>query len=390
LLDGHLSGGDSRGRAAGGVGGATSPTSCPDTLTFKDQTVREIVHLSLGGTRLRVTLANTFGDTAIRLGAVHVAVRDAEARTVAGTDRTVTFGGRSSIDLPAKASIVSDEVPLAVSNSADLAVSVYLPDKTTATTVHSGACQTSYVSATGDTTAQGDMPVDHTITVWPFLNAVSVKPAHHVRGIAILGDSITDGAGSTRDANHRWPDFFAARLLAPGGHEAGVMNAGLGGNRVLHNSLGQSSFGQSALARFDRDVLSLPGLTDLIVFEGINDIGHAKDGQPQAVSGEDIVAGLKILVERAHEHGLRAFACTVAPYEVAHSYDAAGEAKRQVINAWVRSGAGLDGWLDFDKVLRDPSDPTRLLPGYDSGDHLHPNDAGYQAIAESIDLSLFR
>jgi lysophospholipase L1-like esterase len=225
---------------------------------------------------------------------------------------------------------------------------------------------------------------------------VDVTAPQSAATIVAFGDSITDGARSTVDANHRWPDFLAGRLLSShGGREIGVVDAGIGGNRILHDASGNVSFGVNALARFDRDVLSEPGVRYVIVLEGINDIGHAPGSAPasETVSAEDIIVGLKQLIARAHEHGLKIFGATLTPFEgtiFPGYYTPEKDTKRKAVNEWIRTSNAFDGVIDFEKAVRDPKNPGRMLPAYDGGDHLHPSDAGYRAMADEIRLSLFQ
>jgi lysophospholipase L1-like esterase len=228
-----------------------------------------------------------------------------------------------------------------------------------------------------------------------FLTGVDVMAPGDAATIVALGDSITDGSHSTVDANHRWPDILAARLAARGGRKLGVLDAGIGGNRILHDASSNVRYGVNALARFDRDVLAQPGVGYVIVLEGINDLGHPGTSAPasETVTADDLIAGLKQMIERAHERGLKIFGATLTPFEnLAHPgyYTPEKEAKRKAINQWIRTGGAFDGVIDFDRALRDPAHPDRILAGYDGGDHLHPGDAGYKAMGEAVDLKLFR
>jgi lysophospholipase L1-like esterase len=379
---------------------AASPASPPSNVQrFNNQTLRLVVHTSIGGDQARVHLSNVFGSEPLMVGVVHLALRSSASGIVPGSDRAVTFGGRPSITIPSGAQAVSDAISLNVSQSADLAVSVYFPGTVAAQTVHPMALQTSYVSPEGDFTKAAELPANATtITSWPFLSAISVRAPEKTAAIVALGDSITDGAASKADTNRRWPDRLAQRLLARvGSNQYAVLDEGISGNRLLHDGAPPTglAFGVSALARFDRDVLAQPGVADVIVLIGINDIGHPGSGAPESedVSAEDIIAGLGQLIERAHEKGLRIFGCTITPFEgtTFHGYfTAAKEPKRLAINSWIRRSQAFDGVIDFDKATWDPEHPSRLLPAYDSGDHLHPNDAGLKAMGDAIDLGLFR
>ena len=361
---------------------------------FDNQTVRQIVRTSIGGGRVRIRLANTFGDIPLVIGAARLALRDSGERIDPASDQVLTFSGRHSITIPPGALVVSDPVALTVPALSELAVSIYFPEPTTSTTVHAFAFQTNYFSPEGDFTAETAMPVETTVQSWVFLSGIDVTVSEPTGVVVTLGDSITDGALSTPDTNQRWPDLLAERLVADTDQPAlAVLNAGIGANRVLNDPPEGFEFaGPNALARFDRDVLGQPGVTHLIVFEGINDIGlPALSGEPEEfVSADELITGLRQLAERAHEHDIVAFGATITPFEGSMVFSEAGEAIRQAVNDWIRTGGAFDAVFDFDKVVRDPGQPTRLLPAFDAGDLLHPNDAGFRAMAESIDLALLR
>jgi lysophospholipase L1-like esterase len=364
-------------------------------LEFNNQTLREIVHTSIGGDTVRLRLSNAYGAQTLDVGSVHVAMRSKDSGIRAGSDRTVTFGGRPAVSVPANALVLSDPVKLDVPAGADLAISIFIPKTSLGAGVHYSAQQTSYIGA-GDQTGAAQISSPATITSWIYLTAVEVLAPESAGTVVAFGDSITDGARSTVDANHRWPNFLAARLLArPGGHKLGVIDAGIGGNRILHDAAANVRFGVNALARFDRDVLAQAGVQYLIVLEGINDLGHAGSSAPESetVSAEDLIAGLKQMIERAHERGIKVFGATILPFEGTSFkgyFTPEKEAKRKAVNEWIRTGKVFDGVVDFDKAVRDPQHPDRMLPAYDGGDHLHPGDAGYKAMGEAIDLSLFR
>lgn len=365
---------------------------------FEKQTLRLIVHASIGGNLVRIHLSNTFGAQPLRIGSAHVALRKTGAEIVAGTDKPLTFSGRTSALIPAGALIVSDAVALKLPAFSDLALTIFLPDAVTATTEHPMALQTSYVSPAGDFTESAAWPAGSTtISSWPFLTGVYVAAPAGSGAVIALGDSITDGAASKPDANGRWPDVLAKRLASRGGGGVGVLNEGISGNRLLHDGAlpNWPIFGPSTLARFDRDVAAQPGVRAVIVLIGINDIGHPGAGAPNSddVSAEDIIAGLKQLIDRAHERGLKIFGCTLTPFEgtaFTGYYTPQKDLKRGAVNEWIRTGRAFDGLIDFDKVTRDPQRPSRMLPAFDSGDHLHPNGAGLKAMGEAIDLSLLR
>jgi lysophospholipase L1-like esterase len=359
---------------------------------FDNQTLRQIVQLSVGGSQLRVRLSNEFGRTPLVVGSAHIARQQAGdgASIMPGTDRVLTFGGRTAVTIPAGAPVFSDPVDLDVPALSNLAISIHLPKPTPVTTFHSLGLQTSYVSSQGDFTAATTLPVASTTTSWFFLSGVSVATRRPPAAIVALGDSITDGFASTVDTNRRWPNLLAARLQAtPRLRNVAVLNHGISGNRTQHDLIGPN-----ALARFDRDVLVAPGVRWVVLLEGINNIGiPGAFGLPQeAVSAEDIIFSYRQIIDRAREKGLKIYGGTLTPFEgtvFPGYYTAAGEEKRQVVNQWIRTSGAFDAVIDFDMVIRDPAQPTRMLAAYDSGDHLHPNDAGYQAMANAIDLNLF-
>lgn len=359
--------------------------------TFTNQTVRLIVHASIGGNRMRIRISNEMGATPLTIGAAHIGLRAGGSDVAAGTDRTLTFGGRASVTLPPGAPAVSDPVELNVPPLSDLAVSLYLPGTVQAATVHALALQTSYASLPGDFTAASTLPVQRTIQLWPFLTGVDVDTAGPV--IVTLGDSITDGTRSTPDTNNRWPDWLARRLqierdpVLGVNPRFGVVNRGISGNRLLGNSPNVLA-GRSALERFDRDVLATNGVRYLVVLIGINDIGNSSAASP--VSAEDLIAGHRQLIARAHAKGIGVVGATLTPFEGAAYYSPEKELVRQAVNNWIRNHDEFDAVIDFDRATRDPVRPQRLLPAYDSGDHLHPNDLGYQAMGNAVPWSVFR
>ena len=364
-------------------------------LHFSNQTLRQIVHVTVGGSRLRVVLSNTFGTVPLTIGAAQVALRDRDAAIILRSNRILTFGGEARTTVPAGAVLISDPVDLVVRDFADLAIDLYLPDDTAATktpiTTHAASWQTNYVSPPGNHAGTVNMPVQTTTayrrgdrrpgSTWFFLARVEVMTTAQAGAIVTLGDSITDGTGSTIDTNNRWPDHLARRLAKAGARMA-VLNAGIGGNRVLNEGNGPS-----ALARFDRDVIAQTGVTHVIVLEGINDIGQDQNASPSAA---DLIGAHKQMIERAHARGIKIYGATLTPFEGANSWTSVGEAKRQALNEWIRTSKAYDAVFDFDAAVRDPSNPTKTLARYDSGDHLHLNPAGYEAVANIIDLTLFR
>jgi lysophospholipase L1-like esterase len=379
----------------------TAPAGPPlaaQTQTFNDQTLRLIVHTSIGGSQVRIRVSNEHGATPLRIGAAHIARRAAGSEIMAGTDRVLTFSGSPSITIPAGAPVLSDPIDLDVPALSDLAVSLYLPGPVQATTIHGSAFQTNYVSLPGNFTGAATLPTQRTITSWPFLTEVDVS-APGAGAIVALGNSITDGSVTTVDANRRWPDLLALRLQTTRDRfnsALGIVNRGIGGNRLLRDPGEQPLFGRAALARFDRDVLATAGVRHLIVLIGINDIGHPGTGTipaTEAVTPQDLIAGYRQLIARAHAKGIPVYGATLTPFEgtiFPGYYTPEKEAVRQAVNNWIRTSDEFDAVIDFDRAVRDPAHPTRMLPAYDSGDHLHPNDLGMQAMANAIPLELFR
>jgi len=372
---------------------ATSPVNeavnpgqpAPDNSTY-----RNIVHISLGGNSFRVQLTNEFGTAPLTVGAAHIAASAGSGAIQPATDHALTFNGQPSVIVPAGALVISDPVTLQAAPLSDLAVSVYLPEQHINTTsCHPFGDSTSYIlkgNATAAPTADNASP----IYSWCFVKGIDVNTNATDKAAAIVtfGDSITDGAASLRDANHRWPDVLAARLQADKKTaNLGILNQGIGGNRVLHDG-----YGPNALARFDRDVIAQSGAKYLIILEGINDIGRiAQPKDPgDIITAQDLIFGLSQLVTRAHQHGIKVFGATLTPYMGAGYSSDAGEQVRQAYNQWIRTSGVFDGVIDFDKATQDPAKPSMFLPDYDSGDHLHPKDAGYKAMGDAIDLSLFR
>jgi lysophospholipase L1-like esterase len=361
-----------------------APPVMASTLTFNDQTIREIVHISIPGTRIRVRLTNLFGTGLLPIGEAHVAIRASGSSIVPGTDRALTFGGATSVNIPAGAPMLSDPVDLETRIFDDVAVSIYFPTDTGGSTVHGTGVQTSYISGPGDYTADEQFPEAMTTTSRYFLAGVEVTPTVPYRAVVTLGDSITDGTRSTPDTNNRWPDHLAVRLYE-NQQTMAMLNAGISGNRILRDGAGPN-----APARFDRDVLVQQGVTHVTLLESINDIGQNCLNPDQGVTVDQLMVGIRQLIARAHEKHLKFIGATMTPFEGAAYFCESGEVQREAINDWIRFGGEVDGVIDFDAAVRDPANPRRFLPFFDSGDHLHPNDYGYTVMAESIDLSLFQ
>jgi lysophospholipase L1-like esterase len=363
----------------------------PDDL--RDATVRQIVHLSVGGSALRVHVSNAFGTEPLHITSVHIArpVSPASSAIDAETDHPLTFAGELDVIIPAGAEFVSDPLPVPVKPLSDLAVTYYLDAPPARETSHPGSRATTwYVHGDFVTAATLTEPkqVDH----WYQLSEVDVLAAPSAASIAILGDSITDGHGATTNGNDRWTDALAARLQdTRSTRNIGVSNQGIGGNHLLTDGLGPS-----ALARFDRDVLAPAAVRWVIVFEGVNDLGGL--AQRAEVSPEvhadfvrRVLAAYKQIIARGHAHGLLVYGATITPYAGSGYYHPGplSEADRQAVNQWIRVDGHFDAVIDFDAVVRDPQHPDQLLPAYDCGDHLHPSPAGYKAMGESIPLALF-
>lgn len=364
----------------------------PAAAGFDNQTVRNIVFTSTGGDAVRLVLTNVFGTTPLQVGDVTVAVAGTGAAVAPGTVHQVTVGGSTSFEIPPGAQVLSDPVAMPVPSLQDLAVSVYLPGQTGAATIHSDAQQVNWVSGTGDHAADTGAGGFTTQTQsWFYVSALIVSSPRTAGTVVAFGDSITDGFRSTVGANARWPNDLARRLDALGGLTMSVADQGISGNRVLNDAL---CCGVNAEARFDRDALDQPGVRDIIVLEGINDFGFsAVPPNPVIdpvtdVSAAQVIAGYEQLIAQAHARGLKIFGATLLPFKGAGYYTAAGETKREAVNTWIRTSGAFDGVIDFDKLMGDPADPETLNPAWDSGDHLHPNDAGYQAMADAVSLKM--
>jgi lysophospholipase L1-like esterase len=355
---------------------------------FRDATVREIVFTSAGGARVRVRLTNAFGTAPLRIGAAEVALAANGARTVPGTAAPLYFDGRRSVSIPPGAEATSDPAPLSLGPASHLAVSLYLPGPTGQATQHADAHQVNYL-ATGRHLTGGPAPFRASTHSWYYLAGVDVlTPRRTLGSVIAFGDSITDGVGSRTNENTRWPNFLAARLNRRSGETLAVVDAGIGGNRVLNAA---RCCGVSAIARFQRDVGEQPGARDVILLEGINDIGfsrsHGALTAPHTnVSALAIVEGYQRIVTLAHTDGLKIFAATLTPFQGARYWTPSGEAKREAVNHWIRTSGAFDGVIDLATAVADPIDPERLNRSYDSGDHLHPNAAGYRAMAATVNL----
>ncbi len=388
------------------------PMPAPRTpVRVRNQTIRQVVRTSIGGSQVRVTLTNLFGTEPLEIGAAHVAARGDDSTIEAGAH--LTFGGHPSVTIEAGSTVLSDPVALAAAPLGDLVIDIYVPGdtwgSTSPATMHVTGLSTTVVSAPGNHVGAVQLDDERDTQQWFYLSRVDVWTDTAPGAVVAMGDSITDGSRSTVDANRRWPDFLARRLAAELGDAApGVLNVGIAGNRVLSHNAGlgilrraggagppdaaeppnpNGLFGPSGLSRFDRDVLLQPGATHVIVLETTNDIGMAFDDPWPSV--DDLIAGHRTLIQRAQARGLKVYGGTLLPFEGAFYWTEAGEAKRQALNAWIRTSGAYDGVIDFDAAVRDPDQPTRFRRDLHSGDWLHPSDAGYEAMAKAVDLSLF-
>ncbi len=363
------------------------PENRPPAPGLSDATLRQIVHVSVGGERLRVRLSNAFGSRPLSIAAVHIAPSLGGSKISVESDEAVTFNGTPSVTIPAGALAVSDPVALSIAPLSNLAITMHVETTMTEITAHPGSRQTSYLQS-GDSVSAAELPGATEMAHWYFINGLDVSSSPSSASIVAFGDSITDGHGSTTGGNDRWPDDLARRLRASRKTASlGVLNEGIGGNRLLHDGTGPN-----ALARFDRDVLAQTGVRWLIVLEGINDIGTEPDAgtrHEQPATADQLIAAFEQMIVRAHAHGIRIYGATILPDEGAGYFTSAGEADRQKVNTWIRTSGKFDAVIDFDAVTRDPRQPSRLSAAADCGDHLHPSPAGYKTMADAIDLKLF-
>jgi len=370
------------------------PQNALPSADLSDATLRETVHVSCGGAVLRVHLSNAFGTQALHLSSVHIA-RPAGVGTSAidpASDRALLFGGSPDVTVPPGAEYVSDAIAYPLAALSDLTISMRIEVEPGQPTGHPGSRQTMFY-AHGDLTAATDLPSAKKIDHWYLLSGVDVQATTGAYSVVALGDSITDGHGTTTNGNDRWTDVLAQRLQANAGTRVvGVLNQGIGGNHLLTDGLGPN-----ALARFDRDVLAQPGARYLIVLEGINDLGGLElRGAATQQAHEELVhrmiGAYQQIIARAHTHGLKVYGATVMPDGGSDYYhpDAASEQDREKVNEWIREAGHFDAVIDFDKVMADPAHPQKLLPAFDSGDHLHPGPAGYRAMGQAISTSLFQ
>jgi lysophospholipase L1-like esterase len=366
------------------------PLGLPSNLYHK--TIRQVARASIGGGKVRVVLSNEYGKVPLKIGSAHVGLTSEGPGIKPGSDHALTFGGQASVTIPPGAPVISDPVDLAVAPLSQISVSLYFPESAPTDSMHWDGHQTAFVAA-GDKTGEADLKPDSKQTQRVFLSEILVDAPAGARAIVLFGDSITDGDGSTVDGNDRWPDHLAKRLIDAGGAPVAVLNQGISGDKVLSDRMGTN-----ALARFERDVLAQPGADTVVLMMGINDIGWPgcglapHDPEPTA---DDIIAGYRQLIARAHADGLRIVGATLTPFGDAFKggpfdgyYTSEKEKVRVAVNEFIRSSGEFDGVIDFDKVVVDPAKPGYIQAAFDKGDHLHPNAAGYAAMAAAIDLKL--
>ena len=360
------------------------PSAEPPSPGLSDSTLRQLVHISVGGTKIRVRFSNEFGKTPLTIASARVAKSAGGGTIQTGTEKPLTFAGQPSVNIPSGALMYSDPLAFELPALADLAITIHLRSAPDGITTHAGSRATSYLAA-GDTVSVAELSSAQKVDHWYFLNGVDVVVRGSPEAVVILGDSITDGRNSTTNGNGRWPDDLARRLRA-GKHTTniGVLNEGIGGNRLLHDGLGPN-----ALSRLDRDVLAQTGVHWLVVFEGVNDIGTCKNPCEMDSTASDIIAAYQQIILRAHSHDIRVYGATITPFGGSFYATPEAERARQTVNRWIRTSGGFDAVIDFDAVTRDSNNPSQLSAQADSGDHLHPADPGYKIMADAIDLKLF-
>jgi lysophospholipase L1-like esterase len=376
--------------SAPAAGNAPAPPPLfPAPPTINNQTVRMIIHTSIGGHRVRVQLSNAFGTSALQIGAAHIALHDKDSAIVAGSDRALLFSGRASAVIPPGAELLSDPLDFELPALGDLVISLFVPAEATSPTIHLTGLHTTYISQPGDFSGSVTIADSTTRELWYWIDGVDVEAPAKSGAIVAFGDSITDGATSTPNKDASWPSQLAVRLAAnKSTADVAIVNEGISGNRLLNDGAGIN-----ALARFDRDVLSQPGVKWLIILEGINDIGIGSlPGAPATENPtvDDLIAAHKQMIERAHMHGIKVIGATLTPYVGAVYASDRGETLREGLNNWIRTGKAYDAVIDFEAAVEDPSNPKQIRPSFNIRDHLHPNDDGYKAMAAAVDLALFK
>ena len=373
------------------VGTWTAAPAPAEGAAFSNHTLRMTPRVSIGGSTLRVRISNAYGTRPLAIGAACVGLRSAGSALVPGSNRRLTFGSEARATIAAGALVVSDPVELAFAPLSDLAVSVHLPGDLPTSFGITGryARQTNYISPPGDFASEEVMPVGRLTDDWYFVCGIDVVAPPETGAVVALGDSLTDANISTHDGHHSWPSQLARRLIArPRGRPMAVMNQGLGGNRILHDIRSDSG-----LRRFDRDVLAQPGVTHTVIMLGTNDLRNRNGRADEEVTASQMVAGLKQLAVRGQARGIKVIGGTLTPFEnetfLPGAWNPKREAVRQRVNEWLRGTDAFDAIVDFDRALCDRDHPTRMLPIYDCGDHLHPSDLGYRTLGDAIDLGLF-
>ena len=366
---------------------AIEPNSVPPPPGFADSTLRQIVHVSIGGHKIRVRFSNAYGTTGLTIPSAHIALSAGDGKIRPQSDKALTFHGSPSVTIPPGAPMYSDPLDFELAPLSDLVITIRLNGAPEEITSHFASHEVSYLQS-GDAVSAPDMSSAVHVEHWYYINGVDVLADNSASAIVTLGDSITDGSKSSTNANNRWPDVLARRLQADQRtRNIAVLNEGIGGNRLVHDRSAQN-----ALARFDRDVLAQAGVRRLVVLEGINDIGgrtRAKERNEQVPGADELIAAYEQIIIRAHAHGIRVYGATVLPYEGAFYFTPDGEADRQKVNQWIRTSGQFDAVIDLDVATRDPKQPSHLMEAVDSGDHLHPGDAGYKVMGDTVDLKLF-
>jgi lysophospholipase L1-like esterase len=361
------------------------PANRPPAPGLSHNTLRQVIHVSLGGDLLRARFSNEFGTDPVTLKAVNIAASAGGSAVDPNTGQTLKFGAKPEVTIQPGQTAVSDPFPFDLKPLSNVAITIYFGDTSADVTGHPGSRTTSYI-VPGDAVSAVDMPdavhTDH----WYIIAGIDVTASESAAAVVVLGNSITDGRGSGTNKQNRWPDELA-RLLQENSctRHVAVLNQGIGGNCVLRNCLGPA-----ALARFERDILGQAGVHWLVILEGINDIGQAQGAEGSAAVARDLIAAYERMIDRAHAKGIRVYGATLLPFGGSFYYTAEHEAAWKTVNEWIRSSGRFDAVIDIEAALRDPADPLRLLPAADTGDHLHPNETGHRMMAEAVDLTLFK